>query len=64
MATTIAVQVDTLKMLQLIKEETKAKNFDHVLNEMMIKVKKPAKSYFGRFKNLGKFEREEIDRFS
>ncbi len=29
---------------------------------MIAEIKKPRKSYFGKFKGLGKFKREEIDR--
>lgn len=63
MATTIAVKDDTLDMLKSIREETGAESLDETIKHLVASAKKPKKSFFGRFRNLGTFEREEIDRF-
>ena len=63
MATTIAVNKNTLEMLKDIKEETSAESFDETIKYLISIAKKPSKSFFGKFKNLGTFKKEEIDRF-
>lgn len=63
MTTTVAVKDETLNMLKSIRDETGAESFDVVIRELIVMSKKPVKSFFGRFKNLGSFKREEIDRF-
>ncbi len=63
MTTTIAVKEDTLKMLKSIKEENKNDSFDETIKHLIVKTRKPAKSFFGRFKGVKSFKREEIDRF-
>lgn len=64
MLSTIAVKDETLEMLKILKEEKKAKNFDEVIKMVLSKPKQFEKSYFGKFKGLGKFKREEIDRIN
>ena len=65
MQTTIAVKVETLKLLRKAKEELNADSFDSVIKNLLLENKKPKKSMFGVLKGLKKeFKREEIDRFS
>jgi len=64
MATTIALKDETYSLLKLMKEEMDTATFDDTIKKMMGEMKKPKKSYFGKFKGLGKFKREEIDRFA
>ena len=65
MQTTIAVKVETLKLLRKAKEELNADSFDSVIKNLLLENKKPKKSMFGILKGLKKeFKREEIDRFS
>jgi predicted CopG family antitoxin len=64
MVSTIAVRNETLEMLKILKEEKKVKNFDELINQMIGNIKKPTKSFFGAIPSLGKFKREEIDRFT
>ncbi|MBI3051112.1 hypothetical protein HYY74_01505 [Candidatus Woesearchaeota archaeon] len=61
--TTIAVREETLDMLRSIKEELKAESLDETIRGLISKAKRPKKSYFGKFRGIGSFEREEIDRF-
>ena len=63
MPTTIAVRKETLEMLDAIKKEIGAESFDKTIIELIASAKRPKKSFFGKFKNLGSFKREEIDRF-
>lgn len=62
MATTIAIKADTLQMLNLMKQSTNAKNYDDVIKGIILKAKTPQISYFGKFKKLGEFKREKVDR--
>lgn len=64
MVVTIAVKEETLEMLKMLKEEKKAKNFDEVILLMLGRPKQLEQSYFGTFKGLGEFKREEIDRLN
>ena len=65
MQTTIAVKVETLKLLRHAKDELKADSFDSVIKNLLLETKRPKKSMFGVLKGLKKeFKREELDRFS
>ena len=63
MDTTVAVRRETLEMLKSIKEETRAGSFDEVIRGVIAEAKKPTESFFGKFKKIPSFKREEIDRF-
>jgi predicted CopG family antitoxin len=63
MATTVAVKDDTFAMLKEIKEQEEVANFDEVIKKLLIEMKKPKRSYLGMFPSLGKFKREDVDRF-
>ena len=64
MTTTVAVKEETVEMLKEIKEKTHAESFDDVIQKLVMQSKKPRKSLFGAFPKLGKFKREELDRFN
>ncbi|MFH1316195.1 MAG: hypothetical protein ABII01_01635 [Candidatus Woesearchaeota archaeon] len=64
MATTIALKDETHYMLKMMKEELNTDSYDDTIQKIIGKVKKPRKSYLGKFKGLGKFKRDQIDRFS
>jgi len=64
MATTIALKDETYFLLKMMKDELDTGTFDETITKMIGKIKRPRKSYFGKFKGLGEFKREEIDRFS
>lgn len=63
MVTTVAVKEETFHMLQNVKEEQEAESFDEIIKKLIMEAKKPKKSFFGAFPKLGKFKREELDRF-
>ena len=56
-------QIEEL-ILKMVKEETKSETFDEAIQKIIAKTKSQQKSYFGKFKGLGEFKREEIDRFA
>ena len=64
MATTIALNEDTLGLLKYMKEELDSETYDETIKKLIAKAKKPKKSYFGKFPKVGEFKREEIDRFA
>ncbi|HZX44621.1 MAG TPA: hypothetical protein VFF28_02955 [Candidatus Nanoarchaeia archaeon] len=64
MSTTIALKEDTYFLLKMVKEETKSETFDEAIQKIIAKTKSQQKSYFGKFKGLGEFKREEIDRLN
>lgn len=63
MSTTVAVKDDTFAMLKEVKETEEAESFDEIIKKLLLEMKKPKHSYLGIFPTLGKFKREEIDRF-
>ena len=63
MTTTVAVKEETMQMLQEVKLHQKAESFDEVIKKLILASKKPKKSHFGILPGLGKFKREELDRF-
>jgi predicted CopG family antitoxin len=64
MATTISLKDETYFLLKMMKQELDTITYDETITKMIAKVKKPKKSYKGKFKGLGDFKREEIDRFA
>jgi predicted CopG family antitoxin len=66
MTTTIAVREETRDMLEDVKKELNAGNFDETIRKLIVKMKKPKTSFFGiaKGKIKGEFVREEIDRFA
>ena len=64
MATTIALKDDTYFLLKMMKDELETETFDETIQRIITKIKKPRKSYFGKFPKVGEFKREEIDRFA
>lgn len=64
MATTIALNNQTLDLLKRMKEELDSETYDETINKMIAKIKAPRKSYFGKFPTVSEFKREEIDRFA
>ena len=64
MATTIALKEDTYFLLKMMKQELETVTYDETITKMISKIKRPRKSYRGKFKGLGEFKREEIDRFA
>jgi predicted CopG family antitoxin len=63
MTTTIAVKEDTMELLRNLREQSEAETFDETIRQLIASAKKPGRSFFGKFKGLGTFKREEIDRF-
>lgn len=63
MPTTIAIKAETREMLSRMKEETQSETLDETIVKLVLGRKKSQKSMFGKFKGLGEFKREEIDRF-
>ena len=64
MSTTIAVRKETVEMLKTVKEELQIETFDETIRRLILKAKKPKKSYKGLAKHTPEFVREEIDRFA
>ena len=64
MTTTIALKDETYFLLKMMKDELSTITYDETITKMIAKIKKPQKSFRGRFKGLGEFKREEIDRFA
>lgn len=64
MATTIAVQDDTMDMLKIMKDETKSGTFDETIKKVIIRSKKvDLKKYIGMMKGMkNSFVRERKDR--
>ncbi|MBU0627762.1 MAG: hypothetical protein KKC75_01110 [Nanoarchaeota archaeon] len=64
MTTTIALKDDTYFLLKMVKSELESDTYDDTIKKLIVQNKKQKKSYFGKFKELGEFKREEIDRFA
>ena len=64
MPTNITLKDETFFLLKIMQEELGTESYDETIRKLVTQVKKPKKSYFGKFKGLGEFKREEIDRFS
>ena len=64
MATTIALKEDTYFLLKMMKEELNSETYDETINKIIVEIKKPKESYFGKSRVKKPFVREEIDRFA
>ncbi len=63
MATTIAVQDDTMDMLKIMKVETNSGTFDETIKKVIVRSKKvDVNKYFGMMKTKEKFVRDPKDR--
>jgi hypothetical protein len=63
MATTIAVQKETLDILKHARDEMKADSYDAVIRRMLLKEKQPKKSMLGSLRGIEEFKRDHRDRF-
>jgi predicted CopG family antitoxin len=64
MATTIQVQDDVYKMLNILKKELDAESYNDVVKHLLRKTKRMDESEFGSMPGIAPFQREEIDRFN
>jgi predicted CopG family antitoxin len=64
MATTIQVQDDVYKMLNILKKELNAESYNDVVKHLLRKSKRMDESEFGSMPGIAPFQREEIDRFN
>ena len=64
MATTIQVQDDVYKMLNILKKELNAESYNDVVKHLLRKAKRMDESEFGSMPGITPFQREEIDRFN
>jgi hypothetical protein len=60
--TTIQVGRDLLGDLEAVKKELGAKSYDAAIRELLREHRQPAESLFGRFPDLGTFQRKKNDR--
>jgi predicted CopG family antitoxin len=63
MSTTIQVQDDVYKMLNILKKELNAESYNDVVKHLLKKIKRMDESEFGSMPGIAPFQREEIDRF-
>jgi predicted CopG family antitoxin len=63
MPTTIQVQDDVYKMLNILKKELNAESYNDVVKHLLKKTKRMDESEFGSMPGIAPFQREEIDRF-
>jgi predicted CopG family antitoxin len=63
MATTIQVQDDVYKMLNVLKTELNAESYNDVVKHLLRKAKRMDESEFGSMPGIAPFQRKEIDRF-
>jgi predicted CopG family antitoxin len=64
MSTTIQVQDDVYKMLNLLKKELNVESYNDVVRHLLRKAKRMDESEFGSMPGKAPFQREEIDRFN
>jgi predicted CopG family antitoxin len=64
MPTTIKVQDDVYKMLNILKNELKVESYNDVVKHLLKKAKRMDESEFGAMPGISPFQREEIDRFN
>jgi predicted CopG family antitoxin len=64
MATTIQVQDDVYKMLNVLKKELNAESYNDVVKHLLRKAKRMEESEFRSMPGIAPFQREEIDRFN
>ncbi len=61
---TVALKESTYDLLTQVKKDIKTATYDETIRKLVLLVKKPRQSYFGRLKGVSeKFKREELDRF-
>jgi predicted CopG family antitoxin len=63
MSTTIQVQDDVYKMLNILKKELNAGSYNDVVKYLLKKTKRMDESEFGSMPGIAPFQREDIDRF-
>jgi predicted CopG family antitoxin len=63
MSTTIQVQDDVYKILNMLKKELNAESYNDVIKHLLKKTKRMDESEFGSMPGIAPFQREEIDRF-
>ena len=64
MSTTIQVQDDVYKMLNILKKELNVESYNDVVKHLIKKAKKMDETEFGSMPGIAPFQREEIDRFN
>ncbi|VVB64335.1 Putative antitoxin [uncultured archaeon] len=64
MSTTIQVQDDVYKMLNMLKKELNVESYNDVVKHLLRKAKRMDESEFGSMPGIAPFQREEIDRFT
>ena len=64
MSTTIQVQDDVYKMLNILKKELNVESYNEVVKHLLRKAKRMDESEFGSMPGIAPFRREEIDRFA
>ena len=64
MSTTIQVQDDVYKMLNILKKELNVESYNEVVKHLLRKAKRMDESEFGSMPGIAPFQREEIDRFT
>jgi predicted CopG family antitoxin len=64
MSTTIQVQDDVYKMLNILKKELNVESYNDVVKHLLRKAKRMDESEFGSMPGIAPFQREEIDRFT
>ena len=63
--TTIAVKDDTFDMLEHVKEQVEAQTYDETIKILILQLKKPKESMFGKLKEIKEeFKRGDLDRFA
>lgn len=63
MSTTIQLQDDVYKVLNILKKELNADSYSDVVKHLLRKCKKMDESEFGSMPGIAPFQREEFDRF-
>jgi predicted CopG family antitoxin len=63
MSTTIQVQDNVYKILNMLKKELNAESYNEVVKYLLKKARKMDESEFGSMPGIAPFQREEIDRF-
>jgi predicted CopG family antitoxin len=64
MPTTIQVQDDVYKTLNILKKELNLESYNDVVKHLLKKAKRMDESEFGSMPGIAPFQREEIDRFN
>jgi predicted CopG family antitoxin len=64
MSTTIQVQDDVYKILNILKKELNVESYNDVVKHLIRKAKRMDESEFGSMPGIAPFKREEIDRFN